>query len=143
MCLDRVRKLGARKACNQASTETPNNNNHNGNGVITASGDAKETFDNIINENQLKAVNHGKVVDNVKPEGDNILQNGNSTNNGNTTYGGVVLKSTLRRKTPPKANLQNGPNKPKISRPIPPPKPKKALTSLKKYQDESVDGSEV
>ena len=62
-------------------------------------------------------------------------QNENDSINGNGIYGGVVLKSTLRRKTPPKKNSG--------SRPIPPPKPKSAISNMKKFQDEGVDGSEV
>ena len=111
---------------------------------VNPSGDAKNNFNNIFNKNHQKAVNHDNTLnDNSDQKEDVNLSNGNGNPNGNPTYGGVVLKSTLRRKTPPKNNGTNGMNKQKMSRPIPPPKPKKALTSLKKYQDEGADGSEV
>merc|ERR1712150_443545 len=111
---------------------------------VNPSGDAKNNFNDIFNKNHQKAVNHDNTFnDNSDQKGDVNLSNGNGNPNGSPTYGGVVLKSTLRRKTPPKNNGTNGMNKQKMSRPIPPPKPKKALTSLKKYQDEGADGSEV
>ena len=94
-------------------------------------------------------MNHGNHLTNdnnirdSQEDNNTVLHNSNQSNNGNPIYGGVVLKSTLRRKTGPENTGTNGLNKPKISRPIPPPKPKKAISSLKKYQDESVDGSEV
>ena len=97
------------------------------------------------NRENLQNGNNSRYVDKCVDEEDliSVLQNGDKSN-GNTTYGGVVLKSTLRRKTPPKSFPMNGQSKPKkLSRPIPPPKPKKTLTSLKRYQDESIDGSEV
>merc|ERR1712150_439598 len=114
---------------------------------VNPSGDAKNNFNNIFNKNHQKAVNHDNTFNDHGDQKEDVnLSNGHGNPNGNPTYGGVVLKSTLRRKTPPKNNGTNGMNKQKThsrSRPIPPPKPKKTLTSLKKYQDEGADGSEV
>lgn len=127
--------------------ETSNNNYHNGEiSEVTSSGDATNNISNIKNTNIFKAVNQENVNGNSPSKDDEpiaSLQNGNDATNGNSIYGGVVLKSTLRRKTPPKNNGSNGLSKPKMSRPIPPPKPKKPITSLKRYQDEGADGSEV
>jgi hypothetical protein len=126
-----------------------NNNNHNGdNTELNSSADEKVNFSNINNINYQKAVNHDNLNDNkthVKPERKNAsVPIENDFTNGNPTYGGVVLKSTLRRKSTPKnSSGTNGIAKPKLSRPIPPPKPKKGVTSMKKYQDEGADGSEV
>ena len=119
-----------------AKTKEANPNNNQRILDINNSGDS---------ENSLGSVNNSKYNKTVANENGNRYpklennttnnQNENDNINGNGIYGGVVLKSTLRRKTPPKKNSG--------SRPIPPPKPKSAISNMKKFQDEGVDGSEV
>ena len=115
---------------NAKAKEANQNNNHNRAILdMNNSGDSENSLGSLNNSKYQKAVTNenGNTVTKNQDENDKI--------NGNATYGGVVLKSTLRRKTPPKKNS--------ASRPIPPPKPKSAITNMKKFQDEGVDGSEV